>query len=169
MNLIVAVDNEWGIGCQGDLLFHIPADMKFFKTLTTGKVVVMGDVTLKSLPNSKPLPNRVNIVLSLDPDFQAEGVTVCHSLAEFFELLPSFNSDDVFVIGGAAIYKELLNYCDYAYITKVNTVIKADKYMDNVDAMPNWQVVESSPVQQHNDLEFTFNKYKNNQVRKFGL
>ncbi|MDD2568772.1 MAG: dihydrofolate reductase [Clostridia bacterium] len=167
MNLIVAVDNNWGIGCQGDLLFHIPADMKFFKSTTTGKIVVMGDLTLKSLPHSKPLPNRTNIVLSSEPDFQVEGAIICHSLAEFFELLSKYKIEDVFIIGGAAVYNQLLPYCEYAYITKVNSTAKADKYLDNVDDMPNWQLLETSSVQYHNELEFTFNKYVNNNVKQF--
>ena len=167
MNLIVAVDADWGIGCQGDLLFNIPADMRFFKSTTTGKIVVMGDVTLKSLPHSRPLPNRINIVLSLNPSFQAEGAIVCQTLAELFQLLASYDTKDVFVIGGAAVYNQLLPYCEYAYITKVHAKAKADKYLDNVDAMPNWQLVETSALQQHNDYTFTFNTYRNRDVQKF--
>ena len=82
MDIIVAVDADWGIGKDGDLLQRISADMKYFREKTTGNVLVMGRKTLESFPNKKPLPNRVNIVLTKNKDYQAEGVVLCHDLAE---------------------------------------------------------------------------------------
>jgi len=128
MKLIVAVDKEWNIGNKGDLLFRLPLDMKFFRTTTTGKIVVMGRKTLESFPGSKPLKNRVNIVLSKDKSYSAEGATVVAGVEELKETLKQYNTDDVYVIGGEAIYRLLLPLCDTAVITHVDAVAdEADK------------------------------------------
>ena len=109
MNYIVAVDNQWGIGKQNDLLFSLKGDMSFFRKTTLGKTVILGDRTLASFPGGQPLKNRKHIVMTLDPAFQApKDVSVCHSVAELFSILNSMeNTDDVFVIGGATIYNLL--------------------------------------------------------------
>ena len=87
MNLIVAVDEAWGIGRDGGLLTHLPGDMKYFRETTRGKIVVMGRKTLESFPDAKPLKNRVNIVLTQNRDYCPEGVTVCHDVNETLETL----------------------------------------------------------------------------------
>ena len=128
MKLIVAVDKEWNIGNNGNLLFRLPLDMKFFRTQTTDKIVVMGRKTLESFPNSKPLKNRVNIVLSRNKDYTVEGAQVVSDTAELQELLKEYNSDDVYVIGGESVYGLLMPMCDTAIITHVNAVAEnADK------------------------------------------
>lgn len=128
MKLIVAVDKEWNIGNKGNLLFRLPLDMKFFRTQTTGKTVVMGRKTLESFPNGKPLKNRVNIVLSRDKSYSAEGAETVSDVEELKEKISEYNSDDVYVIGGAEIYKLLLPLCDTAVITHVDAVAEeADK------------------------------------------
>lgn len=128
MKLIVAVDKEWNIGNNGDLLFRLPLDMKFFRTQTTDKIVVMGRKTLESFPNSKPLKNRVNIVLSRNKAYAVEGAQVVSDTDELKKALKDYNSDDVYVIGGEAIYRLLLPLCDTAVITHVEAVAeKADK------------------------------------------
>lgn len=167
MNYIVAVDNNWGIGKEGDLLFHIPGDMKYFKETTAGKVVVMGDVTLASLPGGKPLPNRTNIVLSDKPNFEAEGTLICRSLDELFLLLQKYKDEDVFVIGGASIYNLLMEYCKKAYITKINAIKDADKFIHNIDNMPNWELVSSSKKHEHNGVEYVFCVYQNKKVKTY--
>ena len=111
MNLIVCVSRNWGIGKNNELLFHIPDDLKQFKALTTGKVVVMGHNTLKSLPGGKPLPNRTNIVLSRNPNLKIEGATVCNSVQDVLIEVSDRLQSDVFIIGGEAIYKMFLPYC----------------------------------------------------------
>ena len=103
MNLIVCVSRNWGIGKNNELLFHIPDDLKQFKALTTGKVVVMGHNTLKSLPGGKPLPNRTNIVLSRNPNLKIEGATVCNSVQDVLIEVSDRLQSDVFIIGGEAI------------------------------------------------------------------
>lgn len=128
MKLIVAVDKEWNIGNKGDLLFRLPLDMKFFRTQTTDKIVVMGRKTLESFPNGKPLKNRVNIVLSRDKSYAVEGARTVSDVDELQAELKQYNSDDVYVIGGEAIYRLLLPLCDTAIITHVDAVAPtADK------------------------------------------
>lgn len=128
MKLIVAVDREWNIGNRGDLLFRLPLDMKFFRTTTTEKIVVMGRKTLESFPGGKPLKNRVNIVLSRDRNYSVEGAQVVADVDELLEAVKPYNTDDVYVIGGEAIYRLLLPYCDTAVITHVDAVAEeADK------------------------------------------
>ena len=114
MNLIVAVTRDWAIGKNNDLLFHLPTDLAYFKMQTIGKVAVMGERTYLSLPK-RPLPKRTNIVLSDKKDFVAEGAIVVHSLQELFDELGKYNTNDIFVCGGASIYNLLMDYCDTAY------------------------------------------------------
>ena len=90
MNLIVAVDEKWGIGRNGGLLTHLPGDMKYFRETTRGKVVVMGRKTLESFPDGKPLKNRVNIVLTGNRDYCPGGVTVCHDAGQVLEALKQY-------------------------------------------------------------------------------
>ncbi|MBR4868416.1 MAG: dihydrofolate reductase [Clostridia bacterium] len=163
MNYIVAVDKEWGIGKQNDLLFSLKGDMSFFRTTTSGKTVIMGDRTLASLPGGRPLKNRTNIVMTLDKAFVApEGVTVCHSTDELFALLKQLpNTDDVFVIGGATIYNLLYPYCKCAYITKVNAIGNADVFIEDLDKKENWRVCHTGETMEENGISYTFFIYEN--------
>ncbi len=169
MNYIVAVDKEWGIGKQNDLLFSLKGDMAFFRTTTLNKTVIMGDRTLASLPGGRPLKNRTNIVMTLDLDFvPPEGVTVCHSTEELFALLgEQENTDDVFVMGGATIYNLLYPYCRYAYITKVDAIGGAEVFIENLDEKPNWTVCHTGETVTENDLTYTFYTYENTDVKPF--
>ena len=128
MNLIAAVDKNWAIGCKNKLLVSIPADMKFFRETTTGKVVVMGRKTLESFPNGQPLKKRVNIVLTRDKNFKAGDAIIVHSMEELREELKKYPSEDIYVIGGETIYKQLLDDCDVAHITKIDYAFEADAY-----------------------------------------
>ena len=103
MKCIVAVDKNWGIGYKNQLLVSIPADMRFFKEATTGKVVVMGKNTLESLPGGKPLPNRTNIVVALEKNYKVPGATVVNSIEEAIEAVKEFDTNDVYIIGGGSI------------------------------------------------------------------
>lgn len=159
MKLIVAVDNEWNIGYKNDLLFHIPEDMKFFRQTTLDKVVVMGRKTLESFPDSKPLKNRVNIVLSRS-DISVDGAVFVKSVYELLETLKQYNTDDVYVIGGAEIYSLLLPYCDTALITRIDTVAeKADKKFPKLGDS-EWQIVSESDIKEHGEYKFRFCEYK---------
>ena len=104
MKSIVVVDKNWGIGKDGDLLVHLPGDLKYFKEKTLGKVVVMGRTTFESLPGKKPLPGRVNIVLSRDLEFHPEGCIMCRSKEELFKELENYDDDDVMIMGGSYVY-----------------------------------------------------------------
>ena len=162
MNLIAAVDKNWAIGYQNKLLTSIPEDMKFFRQTTTGKVVVMGRKTLESFPGKKPLKNRTNIVLTKNPSYQAEGAIVVHNEDELREELKKYDSEDIFVIGGESIYRQLLDECDKAYITKIEYAYTADAYFPNLDEMPEWKITAESEEHTCFDLEYFFLTYEKN-------
>lgn len=162
MKCIVAVDNSFGIGRGADLLFHIPADLKKFKEITTGKVIIMGKNTLLSLPNQQPLPDRINIVLSTT--LHRDDCVICPSLTALWKVLEPYNSDDVIVIGGEEVYKQLLCHCTTAYVTKVCAQANATSFFPDIDLMDNWRMINKSPKQIYNNLEYYFCEYKNNAV-----
>ncbi|MBC5754502.1 dihydrofolate reductase [Roseburia sp. BX0805] len=162
MNLIAAVDKNWAIGYQNKLLTSIPEDMKFFRQTTTGKVVVMGRKTLESFPGKKPLKNRTNIVLTKNPSYQAEGVIVVHNEDELREELKKYDSEDIFVIGGESIYRQFLDECDKAYITKIEYAYTADAYFPNLDEKEEWKITAESEEHTCFDLEYFFLTYEKN-------
>ena len=160
MKAIVNVDNNWAIGMGSELLNRIPADMKFFRAKTTGNVVVMGRSTFVTFPGPRALPDRVNIVLTTDESWSAPDVTVCHSLDELFEELKKYDSDSVYVIGGANVYEQLLPYCDSAYVTKVDTAKPADKFFPNLDELKEWALTDNGEELEHNGVNFRITEYK---------
>ena len=167
MNLIVAVDKNWGIGSNNGLLYNLKQDMEFFKEKTMGKVVVMGDRTLASFPKGNPLKNRINVCISDNPEFQKEGVTVVNSLKELFETLSFYNTENIFVIGGAYVYKQLLPYCQKAYITKIQSEKPADRFFPNLDQEDNWKLVTTGDPHFEQDVVFYFCEYQNQSPKKF--
>lgn len=161
MNIIVNVSKNWAIGKDNGLLFHISQDMKFFKSHTQGKTVVMGRKTLESLPGGNPLPNRKNIVLTRDPIFQKEGVTVYHSIDELLKNIGIAESFDTYVIGGESIYRELAPYCSMAYVTKVDAKADgADAFMVDLDNDPKWKVTDESEDFEEKGYKFKFVTYE---------
>ena len=152
MNLIVAVDKNWGIGCDNKLLAHIPEDMKFFREKTMDKIVVMGRKTFESLPNGA-LPNRENVVLTRNSDFSAENVKVCDSFSDYC------NNDDVFIIGGGEIYKLALPHCKRAYVTKIDAEFEADRYMENLDEHPDWTIESAQKMSTQSGIDIEFVTY----------
>lgn len=160
MNLIAAVDKNWAIGRNNKLLVSIPDDMKFFRETTIGKVVVMGRKTLESFPGKKPLKNRVNIVLTGDRSYQADGAVIVHDMEELHEELKKYPSEDIYVIGGESIYKQLLDECDVAHITKIDFAYEADAWFPNLDEKEEWVVTADSEEQTYFDLEYYFYKYE---------
>ena len=134
--------------------------MKFFRQTTTGKVVVMGRKTLESFPNGQPLKNRVNIVLTSDKNYKVKDAIVVHDLDELHKDLEQYNSEDVYVIGGESIYRQLLDECDVAHITKIDYAYDADAYFPNLDEKEEWQITEDSDEQTYFDLEYYFLKYE---------
>ncbi|MCL2372413.1 MAG: dihydrofolate reductase [Defluviitaleaceae bacterium] len=164
MNLSVAVAKNWGIGCQGDLVFRIKDDLKRFRQLTTGKVVVMGRKTLESLKDGKPLPKRDNIVLSREAGLVIPGAIVCGSASETREVLKNYQPQDIFIIGGGDIYAQFLDDCKFAYITKVDATANADAFFPNIDEMPHWRLVEESQPMQQDGLRYSFCLYQNEKL-----
>ena len=160
MNLIAAVDKNWAIDRNNKLLVSIPDDMKFFRETTTGKVVVMGRKTLESFPGKKPLKNRVNIVLTSDNSYQVDGAVIVHDMDELHEELKKYDSQDIYVIGGESIYRQLLDECDVAHITKIDFSYEADAWFPNLDEKEEWVVTADSEEQTYFDLEYYFYKYE---------
>ena len=156
MNLIVAVDEEWGLGYKGDLLARVRADLQNFRRVTEGKIVVLGSNTLATFPGGRVLKNRTNLVLNWDPDYAPEGAIVVHSLEELFEVLKGYDTEDVFVIGGASVYKQLLPYCRKAYVTKFLKSFEKDACIPNLDQDPDWTLTWQSEVQTAEDADFPF-------------
>lgn len=160
MNLIVNVDKNWAIGYKGKLLVSIPEDMKFFRSETMGKVVVLGRKTLETFPNGLPLKNRTNIILTRNPEFEAKGAIICHSVEEVLEKVSEYPPEDVYIIGGDSIYREFLPYCDVAHVTRMDHAYEADTWFPNLEEDPEWVLTGQSEEKTYFDLEFTFNKYE---------
>ena len=159
MNLIEAADANWGIGKDNKLLVSIPADMKFFRNTTTGNVVIMGRKTLESFPGGLPLKNRVNIVLTRDKNYQAKGAVVVHSVEEALEEAKKYE-EEVYVIGGDSVYKQMLPYCSKAYVTKIDFAYEADSFFPDLDKEGEWKVTGRSEEQTYFDIEYEFRTYE---------
>jgi dihydrofolate reductase len=159
MNIIVNVDNNWAIGCENKLLVSIPADMKYFRQMTTGKVILLGRKTLETFPQGQPLKDRVNIVMTQKAGGEIKGAKVVHSVEEALEEVKKYSTEDVFVVGGASIYKQFLPYCDTAYVTKTDYSYQADTWFPKLDALPDWELTKESEEQTYYDLTYCFQKY----------
>ncbi len=164
MKAIVAVDSNWGIGYKGSLLLRIPEDMKFFKEMTLGKVVIMGRETFESLPGKEPLKDRVNIVLSTKEGYGGDRITLCNSLDGILREIKKYKTEDVFVIGGESVYTQLLPFCTEAYITKIENKHTADKFFPGLDKDEAWEAVSTSDLQVYKDVDYRFVKYINNKL-----
>lgn len=160
MNLIVAVDKNWAIGLKNKLLISIPADMKFFRETTMGKVVVMGRKTLESFPGGQPLKKRTNIVLTRDKNYQVKDAVVVNTVEDLLEELKQYDEEEIYVIGGESIYRQLLPYCKVAHVTKINHAYEADTYFPNLDEMDDWEVTGVSDEQTYFNLEYEFVRYE---------
>lgn len=160
MKAIVAVDKNWAIGYQNKLLVSIPADMRFFKQETTGKVVVMGKRTLESFPGGRPLKNRINICLTRDKNFTDPDAIIVHSIDEVLEKVKEYNTDDVYVLGGESIYRQLLPYCSLVHVTKIDYAYQADSYFPDLDGMDEWEITGESDENTYYDLEYSFVRYE---------
>ena len=158
---IVAVDENWGIGYNGDLLAHIPEDLKYFKKLTTGNVVIMGRKTWDSLPK-KPLPDRINVIITSQKK-EIENDNLAFLPMDYVKSLIKDDNDileDIFIIGGGTIYKELLPYCNKIYITKIQKQFEnVDTYFPNLEESKEWKLTDSSDTLTHEDLQYCFQQY----------
>ena len=160
MNAIVAVDANWAIGCQGDLLFSLPTDMRRFRTLTMGGTVILGRKTLDSFPGGKPLPKRRNIVITRNPDLTVEGAEIASGPEEALALAQG--DENIWVIGGGSVYTALLSRCKRVYLTKVDQAAEnAATFFPNLDKLPNWKVEKRSEPVEENGLTYRFIDYVN--------
>jgi dihydrofolate reductase len=160
MKAILSADRKWGLGYQGRLLVSIPSDLRFFRETTMGHVVVMGRKTLESFPGGQPLKNRVNVVLTTDKNYKVKDTVIVHTIEEMVDELKKYDSEDIFVIGGESIYRQLLPYCTKAYITKIDHAYDADTYFPNLDEDPEWEMTKISDEQTYFDLEYVFTIYE---------
>ncbi len=156
---IVHADREWGIGKGNDMMFSLPKDMKFFRETTLNHTVVMGGKTLRSFPNQKPLKNRVNVVLS-----RGQVCDECVFVRSYEELkteLKKRENEEIFVIGGGEIYRELLPYCHEALVTKVDAVGGAEVFFPNLDEHPDFVCVDEGEPVEDNGYVIRFTRYQN--------
>lgn len=156
MNMIVAVDENWGIGKDGEQLIYISADLKRFKALTMGHPLILGRKTLATFPGGKPLKGRRNLILSRNPDFAPEGAEVYRNM----DSLLVNASEDAFVIGGASVYRELLDRCDTVYVTKLHAAWPADCWFPNLDEDPAWTVAQEEEVLEEQGIKFHYVTYR---------
>ena len=157
MELIVAVYDDWGIGCEGTQPIALSVDRKFFREMTRGAMVIAGRKTVGDFPGGKPLPGRVNVVLSRTVT-EMPGFTVCASPEEAMELAKT--AERAMVIGGGTVYRQMLPYCDTAIITKVHCTTPCDTFFPNLDEMDDWYVAESLMAGEENGIGYEMLVYK---------
>jgi len=157
MELIVAVYDDWGIGCNGTQPVALSADRKFFRQTTKGAMVIVGRKTLADFPGGKPLPGRVNVVLSRQNP-QIEGVIVCASPEEAAQ--QAQNAQRAFVIGGGSVYRQMLPFCDAAYVTKVHATPVSDTFFHNLDADPAWRLDQVLEKGQEDGIDYEMCLYR---------
>lgn len=157
--LIASADVNWGIGLQNHLLARIPEDMNFVSGKTKGKVIVMGRKTLESFPGGKPLPNRLNIVLTQNRNYTADGAVLVHSMEELLEYVGSIKGE-IYVFGGESIYRQLIPYCTRAYITRIGEKFKADAFLPSFDDFKEWKLVkEEGWKKSKTGIDYQFTEY----------
>lgn len=154
MQAIVCVGENWGIGRDGQLLFHLSADLKRFRALTLGKTILLGSRTLATFPDAKPLSDRRCVVLTRSRE-PIEGAETVHTIGDALALA----GGDAVVIGGASVYALLLPHCERVKVTKVYASPKADSFFPNLDAHPDWRAESESELMEENGLQFRFIDY----------
>jgi len=169
MKMIVAVDNNWAIGNRGQLLVQIPNDQKHFRDETLGKVVVLGRKTLVTFPQGLPLPGRTNIILSSHPEFslsptkaerEFKNAIVVHSIDELLEELNKYDQENIYIIGGESIYRQMLPYCNLVHVTKIDHRYEADRYFPDLDKEDSWQITAESDEWTYFDIAYQFIQYE---------
>ena len=157
MELIVAVYDDWGIGRDGTQPIALSADRKFFREETRGALVIAGRRTIADFPGGKPLPGRVNVALTRSKT-EIPGFTVCTSTEEAAEVAKT--APRAMVIGGGSIYRQMLPYCDTAYITKVHVTPESDTFFPNLDEDENWYLAETLQSGEENGIAYEMLLYK---------
>ena len=159
LSIIVAVANNNVIGKDNKLIWHLPEDLKRFKTLTTGHNIIMGRKTFESLPGAQPLAKRTNIVLTTKTNYHPKNVIVAHNSKEAEELLKKYRSEDIYIIGGQSVYEQFLPFVNTIHVTKINYTYQADTFFPDLTQMKEWVMKEESEEQTYFDLEYYFQKY----------
>ena len=159
LSLIVAVSKNNVIGVDNRLLWHMPADLKHFKTTTMGSPVIMGRKTYESI--GKPLPGRTNIVVTRNEDFEADGCTVANTLQEAVDLCEK--EKEVFIIGGGEVYKQAIHTADRIYITRIDHLFEGDTHFPEIN-FSEWKLVkyEKHHADEKNQYEYSFAQYERN-------
>lgn len=164
MILLFSVDNNWNVGYKGDVLYKISEDLKRFRRLTTGNIVVMGRKTFDSLPDSKALSNRENIVITRNKDFNPPNTIVVNSITELFDILKQMNPNnekEVFMIGGGNIANQVISSCHKAYITKIfKSFENTDASLHNLDKDDKWEIYKESDIYTDGDIKYQYVNYK---------
>ena len=158
MNIIVAVDKNWGIGYLGKQTIVIPEDREFFREITDGGIVILGRKTYESI--GKPLPNRKNIVLTGNKNFKAHGVTVAHSMSQALEKISPNISHKLYIIGGADVYAQFLPWCAYVYVTKIDADTQNDRFFPNLDIISDWELIHMGEQNKSGDIYYSFDLYR---------
>lgn len=163
MILIFAVDNNWNIGLNGGMLTEIREDLKRFKSITEGNIVIMGRRTLEAIPGQNPLPGRVNVLVTRSTEYRDKGFHIIDDLNNLYSLLKELNPDnkmEVFVTGGGNVVSQLMPYCNKAYITKIlRSFPNADTSIPNLDKEDDWKIVKESKIYKENDLLYKYVDY----------
>ncbi len=160
MNAIVNVTTHWGIGKNGKLLVSIPTDLHRFRELTIHKTVIYGRKTLETFPQQVVLPGRRNIILSTRPDYEVRNAEVVHNRQELLEAVKDLDPGDVFIIGGASVYREFLDDCDTCIVTFIDREYEADSFFPDLDKLPEWELTDESDEQVYFDITYTYRTYK---------
>ena len=160
MNLYVTADANWGIGKGSQLSIRIPREQKLFMEETAGKVIVMGRKTFQTIYQGLAVQGRTNIIMSENKALQVKGAKVVHSVAELLEEVAQYSPDDVYVVGGESIYRQLLPYCTVAHVTKLDHAYTADKYVENLDKSAQWKLTADSEEQTYFDIAYEFRRYE---------
>ena len=159
MKAIVVVDENWGIGKDGQLLVHLPGDLAYFKEKTLGKTIIVGRKTLESFPGGKPLPGRRNIVLTENQSFDKDNCAICNDLDELFDEIAQLDGEDIFVVGGACIYELFLPYCDDVFVTRIQAAYDADRHFPNLDQSDGFVKTWQSDLMEEKGVKYRFEKY----------
>ena len=163
MNILVTVDERWGIGNNDKLLVQIPKNQKLFMEETAGKVVVVGRKALQTFPQGMPLQGRTTIVLSKKPGLKVKGATVVSSVEVLMKELKKYPEEDIYVAGGESVFAQLLPYCNVVHVTKIDNTYAANKFFPNLDKDPAWEITAESDEQTYFDIAYEFLKYERKQ------
>ena len=157
MNIVVAVNSDWGIGYGNTQSIVIPEDRRHFQKITKGCTVVAGRKTFEDF--GRPLPNRKTIIMTRDRSFKVSGAIAAHSIDEVLAIISDEDTEKVFIIGGGSVYKQFLPICTHAYITKIESAPQSDTYFPNLDESPDWHIETQGEPVESKGIRYSFNIY----------